>query len=586
MIEGPIAESLTLETVPIQDHQFPEFDNHIDHFADHSENLLSPSPTLEEHTDAKRLSPSPSLEPQAAFSKEHNLLDSNPAVNSASPTFAPTPTPEDLKAVESEVQMEKAPLFTLITTYAGFLLLITLAHVRDFFGKLFYSKQYVALYEQNGYAPIISDFESLWNRRLYTRISDVLNVPITGVAGGYVNLLERVSNDHNRTFRFTGRKTQMLNLASYNYLGFAQSTGYCADQVEQKINELGLTSCTSRAHGGYTSLLAEAEAVTAEFLGVEDSIIISMGYATNSSVLPAVVSKGCLIISDSLNHSSLVSGSRLSGASISVFKHNDVSDLERVLRTSIAQGQPRTHRPWRKILVVVEGLYSMEGEICNLKGIIQLKRKYNFYLFVDEAHSIGAVGPHGKGVCDHFGLDPKDVDLLMGTFTKSFGAVGGYIAGKKPIIDRLRLFAHSSVYAETMPVPVLEQCLSSLRLLMDAVPEHAGEGKQKIDQLASNSEFFMRRLKEMGFMVLGSKGSPVVPVLLFNPGKIQAFSHECRRRKIAVVVVSYPATPIISGRVRFCLSASHSRKDIEYALECIDEIGDILGIKLLKNINQ
>ncbi|OMJ07295.1 Serine palmitoyltransferase 2 [Smittium culicis] len=478
--------------------------------------------------------------------------------------------------------LEKVPIATLVTTYLSYLILILFAHLRDRIGKFFYPKQYEFLSETNGYAPLISDFESLWIRRLYTRISDCFSRPITGVAGGYVTLLERNSKDHNKTFELTGKSERVLNLASYNYLGFAQSHGYCADQVESIIRNNSVAIPAPRAQGGLTKALVETEALVARYLGVDDSIIISMGYATNSSVIPLLVEKGCLLISDELNHSSLVSGSRLSGASIKVFKHNDAADLERVLRKSISQGQPRTHRPWSKILVVVEGLYSMEGEFCNLREIVDLKNKYKFYLFVDEAHSIGAIGKHGRGICEHLGIDHSKIDVLMGTFTKSFGAVGGYIAGSKDLISRLRLKSHSSIYSEVMPYPVLAQVISTVKLLMNEVPELDGEGHKRIQALVQNSNFFITRLKEMGFMILGDKGSPVVPLLLFNPAKIPAFSHECLKRKIAVVVVSYPATPIITGRVRFCLSASHTIEDLEYALEQIDEIGDLLGLKLLK----
>ncbi len=154
---------------------------------------------------------------------------------------------------------------------------------------------------------------------------------------------------------------------------------------------------------------------------------ISMGFATNSTALPALVGKGCLILSDELNHASLVFGARLSGASIRVFKHNDAVSLEAALRDAIAQGQPRTHRPWRKVLVVVEGLYSMEGSIYDLPAVMRLKEQYKFYLYVDEAHSIGALGKRGRGVCEYHGIDPRKVDILMGTFTKSFGAAGGCV---------------------------------------------------------------------------------------------------------------------------------------------------------------
>lgn len=157
----------------------------------------------------------------------------------------------------------------------------------------------------------------------------------------------------------------------------------------------------------------------ARFMGTEDATVVSMGFATNSTVLPAIVSKGCLIISDELNHASIRFGARMSGAMVRSFKHNNMDDLENLLRECISQGQPRTHRPWKKILVIVEGLYSMEGTLVNLPVMMNLKRKYKFYLWIDEAHSVGALGPRGRGVCDYFDIDPRQVDILMGTFTKS-----------------------------------------------------------------------------------------------------------------------------------------------------------------------
>ncbi|KAJ2371943.1 serine palmitoyltransferase component [Coemansia sp. RSA 2607] len=348
------------------------------------------------------------------------------------------------------------------------------------------------------------------------------------------------------------------------------------------MREHGLTQASTRAEAGCSQLLVETEDMVARFVGSEAALIVSMGYATNALNIPALVGRGCLILSDELNHSSLVSGARLSGASIRVFRHNDVASLETELRRSITQGQPRTHRPWKKILVVVEGLYSMEGEFCRLPEIVALRRRYGFYLFVDEAHSIGALGKRGRGVCDHFGVNPQEVDVLMGTFTKSFGAAGGYIAGSRALINHLRLKSHSAVYAEAMSVPVLAQVSSSMRMIMGEDREHALEGQQRLDQLAVNARYFARRLAEMGFMTMGDAGSPVVPLLLFSPAKIPAFSRECLKRNVAVVVVSYPATPIITGRVRFCISASHTRADLDYALEQISEIGDLLMLKFHK----
>jgi serine palmitoyltransferase len=204
------------------------------------------------------------------------------------------------------------------------------------------------------------------------------------VASRTVKLLERVSFDFNRTFRLTGKVTENLNFASYNYLGFAQNKGPCADAVEQTTLASGIASPSPRAEAGSTQLHSDMERLVARFVGKEDSMVVSMGFATNSTTIPALVSKGCLIISDEMNHSSIVFGARLSGAAVRVFKHNNMDDLKELLREVISQGQPRTHRPWKKILVIVEGLYSMEGTVVNLPEIIKLKKEFKVCVHVNK----------------------------------------------------------------------------------------------------------------------------------------------------------------------------------------------------------
>ena len=164
-----------------------------------------------------------------------------------------------------------------------------------------------------------------------------------------------------------------------------------------------------------------------------------MGFATNALNLPMLLNKHTLVLSDEKNHASIILGLRLSKATVMVFKHNSVENLEKILRKAIIHGHPKTRRPWKKIVVVVEGVYSMEGSIVRLPEILQLKQKYPFYIYLDEAHSVGAMGPNGRGVTDYFGIDPKEIDILMGTFTKSFGSAGGYIAGSKRLISYLRI---------------------------------------------------------------------------------------------------------------------------------------------------
>jgi len=370
----------------------------------------------------------------------------------------------------------------------------------------------------------------------------------------------------------TGKKLRCLNLASYNYLGFADNKGPHLEEVIKSVHKYGISTTSPRMGLGCTDLLKTLEREIAKFVGKEDAMIFGMGYGTNSTTISALVGKGDLIISDSLNHASLVNGCRASGAAIKVFKHNDPKDLERVIREAIVEGQPLIHRPWRKILIIVEGIYSMEGEICNLPEIVKIKKKYKCYLYVDEAHSIGALGKNARGVCDHFGIDPNDVDILMGTFTKSFASVGGYVAASKEITDYIRTQSIGQMYETSMSPGSLQQVITSLRIITGE--DGTDLGKRKVKQLKDNSNFFRRALIDRGLRVFGDEDSPVIPIMLYFPAKISSFSRACLEKNIAVVVAGFPATPILLSRARFCVSASHTREDLEWAIKELEEIAD------------
>ncbi|AEO57918.1 hypothetical protein MYCTH_2080075 [Thermothelomyces thermophilus ATCC 42464] len=481
------------------------------------------------------------------------------------------------KPLEAPV-IDEPPYYYVLTTYLSYLLLIFFGHARDFFGKRFGNKKhYQTLKVHDGYAPLNDDFDSFYVRRLKLRIDDCFARPTTGVPGRYITLIDRKSDDYNRSYKFTGTYTQTLNVSSYNYLGFAQSEGPCADAVEECVRKTGLSFASPRADAGTSELVLEVEREVAKFVGKPAAMVFSMGFVTNAGSFPALVSKGCLILSDELNHASIRIGARLSGAVIRSFKHNDMQDLEKKLREAISQGQPRTHRPWKKILVAVEGLYSMEGTMVDLPGVLALKKKYKFFLYVDEAHSIGALGPRGRGVCDYFGIDPAEVDILMGTLTKSFGANGGYVAAEKHIIDGLRMTNAATLLGESPTPPVLMQILTSLKLITGEI--YPGQGEERLQRLAFNSRYLRLGLKRLGFITYGHDDSPIIPIVLYNPGKMSAFSHEMLKRKISVVIVGYPATPLISSRARFCISSAHNKEDMDRILAACDEVGDILQLK-------
>ncbi|GKT36405.1 Serine palmitoyltransferase 2 [Aduncisulcus paluster] len=314
-----------------------------------------------------------------------------------------------------------------------------------------------------------------------------------------------------------------------------------------------------------------------------------MGFATNSTSIDILSGPDSLVISDRDNHASIAVGRKFSGASIDTFVHNSAEDLERVIRRNIARGninkarrlsskgEPVPYVPWKKILIVVEGTYSMSGEFPPLADIVRIKKKYGCYLYVDEAHSIGALGHTGRGICDKLGIDFSDVDILMGTFTKSFGSIGGYIAGDSKTIDNLRKYSLSSIISEPLCSTAAQQVLSALQVL-----RYTKEGEARIMSLHENAIYFRKHLSDMGFVTLGEDDSPVIPLMLYNPAKIAPMSRLLLERNIAAVVVGFPATPLLEARVRFCISAAHTKQDLDYILTHLDDIGDIVGCKYRK----
>ncbi|XP_048455767.1 serine palmitoyltransferase 2 isoform X1 [Rhincodon typus] len=495
---------------------------------------------------------------------------------------------------------EETPMLVAVLTYMGYGILTLFGYLRDFLREWKIEKCHHATEreEQKDFVPLYQDFENFYTRNLYMRIRDSWNRPICSVPGAKFDVMERVSHDYNWTFEFTGTIIKdVLNMGSYNYLGFAERQGFCADAAAEATIQYGVGVCSTRQEIGNLDKHEELEKLVARFLGVEAAMAFGMGFATNSMNIPALVGKGCLILSDELNHASLVLGARLSGATIRVFKHNNMQSLDKLLKDAIVHGQPRTRRPWKKILIVVEGIYraiyilkmslpqwfatscysSMEGSIVRLPEIVALKKKYKAYLYLDEAHSIGALGPTGRGVVEYFDLSPKDVDVMMGTFTKSFGAAGGYIAGKKELMNYLRSHSHSTVYATSMSAPIAEQIIASMKCIMGE--DGTTLGQTRVQQLAENTRYFRRRLKEMGFIIYGNDDSPVVPLMLYMPAKIGAFGREMLKRNVGVVVVGFPATPIIESRARFCVSAAHTREMLDTVLKVIGEVGDLLQLK-------
>ena len=517
--------------------------------------------------------------PLSPMGRKRSLEPPAPEVKSAVAQTAPAAKrPKDDKAA---VSAEAIPYFTALATFLSYGQLIVVGYIWDFILYTVLRRQRDSSHAV-GYAPLTRDFEDFYTRNLYHRISDCWNRPVCSAPGAWFDVVAREApaDAGKRSWppelKHTGETIRALNLGSYNYLGFAAADEYCTPRVVDTLKARGAATCAPRAGGGTTDDHLELERLIAEYLGKEAAVTLGMGFATNSLIIPALVSKGCLVVSDSLNHNSIVKGCSGSGAKVKVFRHNEPDHLDRVLHRAIAEGQPRTGRPWKKVLVVVEGIYSMEGEVCRLKEIVAIKKKYRAYLYLDEAHSIGAVGATGRGISELQGVDTADIDIMMGTFTKSFGSCGGYIASSRAVVNHLRAHSPAHLYATAMSPPCVRQCIASLQVIMGA--DGSDRGAQKLAAIREGANFLRTELEAHGCIVLGDKDSPVLPVMLFNPGKISAFSRECLARGVAVVVVGFPACPLLLSRVRLCVSAAHSKEDLKHAAAVLKEVADIVGV--------
>jgi 7-keto-8-aminopelargonate synthetase-like enzyme len=478
-----------------------------------------------------------------------------------------------------------------LACYSGYVYLLVMGLIREYTVRslafIMGTPRFKAYVERERWMTGWADF---YINHCKTYIEETLARPIKSAPDATFDVVKRsrpggVLFEPLYKLEHTDEVQTCINLSSYNYLGFGGIDTFCTPAARKVALEDGFSAAGTRTEGGTMAVHRKLEEEVAEFLGKEDAIVLGMGFASNSTILPALFEaggKGILVLSDELNHRSIVEGVRLSGASVKAFAHNSMNELEGKLRDALEKGQP-DGTPWRKIFIVVEGIYSMEGDFCRLREIVTLKNRYKAYLYLDEAHSIGAVGPNGKGISDLFNVPTSEIEVMMGTFTKSFGSAGGYVAASQAVIDALRQNAPGSAFAAAMSPPCAAQALAAFRVI--AGKEAGDVGAKKLRAINENANSFRQRLVEEGFKTLGDVDSPIIPMMIHHPLKMKWFSQMCMQRGVAVVVVGYPAVPLQYERCRFCISAAHTRDQIERAVAVVVEVGEKLGIKFDKTMD-
>jgi 8-amino-7-oxononanoate synthase len=344
------------------------------------------------------------------------------------------------------------------------------------------------------------------------------------------------------------------NFSSYDYLGL-NARPEVAEAAKAAIDRFGVSASASRLVAGERPLHRRLEARLADFQGAEACVTFVSGHAANVTVIGRLFGRGDLILHDELIHNSIVQGGLLSGARRLPFAHNDPGAAAELLE---AHG-----RAARRILIAIEGHYSMDGDLPDLPAFVELKRRFGAWLLVDEAHALGVVGATGRGLAEHCGVDPAEVDLWMGTLSKTLAACGGYFAGRAALIDYLKLAAPGFVYSVAMSPPVAAAALAALDLL-EREPE-------RVRALKANAGRFLHRAKAAGLDVGLSQGLAIVPIMTGSSIAAGRLSDALFRRGINVQPILHPAVPERSARLRFFLSAEHDAGQIDRAVDAVAE---------------
>jgi 7-keto-8-aminopelargonate synthetase-like enzyme len=316
---------------------------------------------------------------------------------------------------------------------------------------------------------------------------------------------------------------------------------------------MGTSVSASRVVAGERLLHQKLEKALADFYESEDCIAYVSGHATNVSTIEALMNPDDLIVHDSLMHNSGIMGAKLSRATTLPFRHNNLEDLEKVLKENRSKH--------KNALILTEGLYSMDGDFPDLPRLIEIKKRFGCWLMVDEAHSLGVLGKTGRGVAEHYGVDPRQVDLWMGTLSKTLGSCGGYICGHKDLIEVLKYHSPGFVYSVGLPPPGTAAALAALELLK-AEPD-------RVQRLRENGHFFLEEAKKAGLDTMTSAGYSVVPIMIGCSIRSVRLTERLLARGINALPIIHPAVPMKAARLRFFITSEHTQEQIRSTVEIV-----------------
>ncbi len=341
----------------------------------------------------------------------------------------------------------------------------------------------------------------------------------------------------------------LLNFASYNYLGLS---GHPAvnQAAADAISRFGTSVSASRPVAGERAIHRELEQALADAYQVDAAVVMVSGHATNVTTIGYLFGRRDLILHDELVHNSVLQGCQLSGATRLPFAHNDLAQLQQLLKTHRHQ--------YERVLIVVEGIYSMDGDYPDLPALVALKQQYQALLMVDEAHSFGVMGEHGLGIREHFNLPGDAVDIWMGTLSKSLASCGGYIAGSHALVEHLKFLAPGFLYSVGMPPPVAAAALAALQQ-MRAEP-------QRVQRLQHNGRYFLTKLQQAGFNTGHASGFAVVPAIVGSSIRTARLATALEQLGLCVMPILYPAVPEQAARLRFFICEGHTETELDHAV--------------------
>ena len=354
---------------------------------------------------------------------------------------------------------------------------------------------------------------------------------------------------------------EVINLSSNNYLGLTTHPKLRRAAIDA-TRKFGVGSGAVRTIAGTMKMHMDLEAQIARFKKVEACVVFQSGFTANAGTVSAILGKEDLVISDELNHASIIDGCRLSRATIKVFKHKDAADCERVLQET---------NDWNgKKLLITDGVFSMDGDIANLPALCDLAEKYNCIMMVDDAHSSGVLGNRGRGTIDHHDCHGR-VDIQVGTLSKAIGSIGGYVCGSRDLIDFLHQRARPFLFSTSHPPSVTATCQAAFELL------DSEAGDKLIKKLWANTRFFKRKLKKLGFNT-GKSETPIAPIMVGEADKAFQFSRELFAEGVFAGAIGFPTVPEGKARLRTIVTATHKRADLERAAEIIGRVGKKVGV--------